>query len=102
MGVNRNISSWTASALFAAFIVLPPVAASADEAAPAALDPIEAPGDPSITPALASPRPAAGATPPLTRAAAKRRVDDMSPMTWLAGFGQVVVGRTAAPTDEAR
>jgi hypothetical protein len=30
--------------------------------------------------------------PPLTRAAEKKVIEEMSPMTWLSGFGQVTVG----------
>jgi hypothetical protein len=30
--------------------------------------------------------------PPLTRAAEKKIIEEMSPMTWLSGFGQVAVG----------
>jgi hypothetical protein len=31
---------------------------------------------------------------PLTRAATRRRIESMSPVTWLSSFGPVTVGRT--------
>jgi hypothetical protein len=46
-------------------------------------------------PSLAGPAHAAGSAAnqtPLTRAASKRRVDEMSPMAWLAHYGPVTVG----------
>lgn len=39
-------------------------------------------------------RPSGEAPPPLTRAATRQRIETMSPMDWLASYGDVRVGRT--------
>ena len=45
---------------------------------------------------------ASRATLPLTRAAARERVERMSPIGWLASYGQVVVGRPNASAATSR
>lgn len=84
----------------AAFVALVPATAGAQDSAPPSLDPIEAPGNPAHAPALAREQGAVDAKVPLTRAAARQRIETMSPTDWLAGYGPVVVGRTA-PTATA-
>ncbi|MCR9094970.1 MAG: hypothetical protein NXI30_12185 [bacterium] len=99
MGVIHNIQIGLLSVAVATLLVLAPAAAGADEAASATLDPIEANRDAPDAPALAPERGAFDATVPLTRAAARRRIETMSPTDWLASYGDVVVGRTGAPNE---
>ena len=97
MGAIHNISFWTIAALTAALLVLAPAAATADETAPSQLEPIEAPGQPSLAPTTSTTSGPVEATLPLTRAASRMRVEAMSPMDWLASYGDVVVGRPEGP-----
>ncbi len=97
---NKLIPALTVAAL--AVVVLMPVGAVADDATGAVLDPIEAPGDPDRVPAIARDPGAVDESVPLTRAAARRRVETMSPTDWLASYGEVVVGRNGPTGATAR
>ena len=99
MGAIHNIQIGVLSVAVATLLVLMPSTAGADEAASPTLDPIEANRDAGDPPTLAPERGAIDATVPLTRAAARRRIETMSPTDWLASYGDVLVGRTGAPTD---
>ncbi|MGB0620235.1 MAG: hypothetical protein ACPGVZ_12300 [Myxococcota bacterium] len=94
MGALYNVTSWVLSLSIATLLVLIPGHASADQVPAQVLEPIEAPGDPSNAPALTARNPSLDSTIPLTRAASRRRVEEMSPRDWLASYGDVVVGRT--------
>jgi len=94
MGAIHNIfSSRRLAPLFGLILVVAAGSALADDASPAALGPIEAPGRPAPTPELARETGAVDATLPLTRAAARQRIETMSPTDWLASYGDVTVGR---------
>ncbi len=93
MGALYNVTSWVLSLSIATLLVLIPGHASADEGPARVLEPIEAPGDPSNAPALTARSPSLDSTIPLTRAASRRRVEEMSPRDWLASYGDIVVGR---------
>ena len=101
MCVNHNIYSWVRAGIFMVLVASIPAASLADETAPSRLDPIEAPGDPATVSALAPRIERVDARTPLTRAAARQRVEAMSPVDWLASYGDVVVGRTGQPEDAA-
>lgn len=93
MGALYNVTSWVLSLSIATLLVLIPGHASADEGRARVLEPIEAPGDPSNAPALTARSASLDSTIPLTRAASRRRVEEMSPRDWLASYGDIVVGR---------
>ena len=101
MGAFRDETFWILSLAIATLLVLIPGRVIADEGLALGLEPIEAPGDPSSAPALTTRRPAVDSTIPLTRAAVRHRMDEMSPRDWLASYGDVVVGpagRSVVPT----
>lgn len=105
MGDLRNISrAWAVGAGVAALLLGASAALAEDarERPPAAVAPAAAPDDAPVSmPPIAGRANAAGPASvtgsdtmrPLTRAAARERVDRMSPRGWLANYGQVVVGR---------
>ena len=89
-------------ALLGALLVLLPATALAEDSSVVVLDPIEAPGLIAEAPVERAPSSTATEQLPLTRAAAQQRIEAMTPLGWLASFGDVVVGRDAehapAPT----
>ena len=89
-----NINSCVTGGLFVALLVVLCASPSgAETPAEVALEPIEAPGAPAA-PTAAPPRPRAAASGlPLTRAEARQRIETMSPMRWLAEFGEVTIAR---------
>jgi len=89
-------------ALLGVLLVLLPATALAEDSSVVALDPIEAPGLIAEAPVELAPSSTATDLLPLTRAAAQQRIEAMTPLGWLAGYGDIVVGRDAerdpAPT----
>ena len=89
-------------ALLGALLVLLPATALAEDPSVVVLDPIEAPGLITEAPTERAPSSTAPDRLPLTRAAAQQRIEAMTPLGWLASYGDVVVGRDAehapAPT----
>ena len=102
MGENGNISIRMIMARLGALLVLLPATALAEDSSVVALDPIEAPGLIAEAPAERAPSSTVTDRLPLTRAAAQQRIEAMTPVGWLASYGDVVVGRDAerapAPT----
>ncbi|GEM_PF-4730279 len=102
MGENGNISIWMILARLGGLLVLLPATVLAEESSVGALEKVEAPGLIAAAPTERAPSSTATDRLPLTRAAAQQRIEAMTPVGWLASYGDVVVGRDAerapAPT----
>jgi hypothetical protein len=109
-GRTALLASTVALTIAGSVALAAPASADSAEAAPLAMRPNSAApraGTETESPVSTSPDALAGPTAsrgesiagydpdhlPLTRAAARRRIEDMSPVTWLSSFGAVTVGR---------